>query len=71
MSASAPVQNPSLRARVERLARDRGVPTAARELGLSRTAVLGVIAGLPVRSGTLAQIRERLTLARAEKGGAR
>lgn len=60
MSASAPVQNTSLRARVERMARDRGVPTVARELGLSRTAVLGVIAGVPVRNGTLAQIRERI-----------
>jgi hypothetical protein len=46
--------------RVALQARRLGDSRAARELGVGREALARVIAGLPVRAGTLAMIRERL-----------
>lgn len=42
----------------------RGVPGAARALGVGRSALLAVLAGRPVMPGTLALLRE----ARARQG---
>jgi hypothetical protein len=37
-----------------------GVPAASKALGLGRETVIRILAGLPVRPGTLALLRERL-----------
>ena len=51
-----------LRAHLERAAHHSGVKRTAVALGISRESLLGVIAGMPVRPGTLALIRERVHL---------
>jgi hypothetical protein len=48
-----------LRAQLERVARHLGARRTADEIGVSRESLLGVIADMPVRPGTLALIRER------------
>lgn len=50
----------ALQAQVQRLLRTFGVPDTARRLGLHRETVLAVAAGVPVRAGSLALVRERL-----------
>jgi hypothetical protein len=52
-----------LNVRVERLARRLGTVAAAKALGISRESILGVIAEMNVRAGTLALIRERIDAA--------
>lgn len=54
-----------LHVRVERLARRLGPAAAAKALGISRESLLGVIAEMHVRAGTLALIRERIDAAEA------
>lgn len=50
----------AIRARAAALVRSRGPNPAARELGVSREAVLSLAAGAPVTRGTIALARERL-----------
>lgn len=44
-----------------RAVRDWGPRAAARRLGIGRSAVISVAAGLPVMAGTLALVREAMT----------
>jgi hypothetical protein len=47
-----------VRAFVAKMVSAQGAPATARALGLSREAVIRVSAGIPVRTGTLACVRE-------------
>jgi len=58
-NANKPTAEAALRGRVEGAARRAGVARTAAALGVSRESLLGVVAGMPVRAGTLALIRER------------
>jgi hypothetical protein len=50
----------ALRQAVVRLEHERGSTAAARELGISRESLARIVAGLGVRAGTIALVRERL-----------
>jgi hypothetical protein len=51
---------PDYQSRARELMQARGVAAAARELGLSTSALLRVVAGAEVMPGTLSLIREAL-----------
>ena len=55
---TAPIDLPALRATVATL----GTLPAAARLGVNRESLLRLLAGLPVRAGTLALIRQNLPL---------
>jgi hypothetical protein len=50
------------------LVEQRGLAQASLDIGVNREAILRVLAGVGVRAGTLALLRERLPLARALAG---
>jgi hypothetical protein len=61
---TASVQSPSvapdtMRERVRGVLQRNGARGAERELGVSRTTILAIVAGAPVRAGSLALVRER------------
>jgi predicted YcjX-like family ATPase len=58
-----------LRALARQLVQDAGAKAAARTLGISRIAVLGMASGGPTRAGTFALVRERLADEERELAG--
>lgn len=55
-----------LRNQVTALVREAGEAATVRHLGISRLALARVVAGLPVRAGTIALVREALEPVAAE-----
>jgi hypothetical protein len=53
--------SPELQAQVTEVVRTLGDAEASRRLGISRVALLRLLAGMPVRAGTLALAREGLS----------
>lgn len=60
--------DPALSAAMRHQVQERGVTAVARELDVSRDAVLAVAAGAAVRAGTLALFRERLSTRHFDPG---
>jgi ABC-type thiamin/hydroxymethylpyrimidine transport system permease subunit len=59
-----------MRAAVSALAHALGERAAMNRLALGRLTLARLIAGLPVRAGTLALVRERLAALKREEGAA-
>jgi hypothetical protein len=55
-----PVAAESLRRRVELVLDVAGTPGAVKQLGVSREALARLVAGLPVRAGTIALVEKGL-----------
>jgi hypothetical protein len=49
-----------LRAELKKYAETMGLQNAASQIGISREALARAVAGLPVRTGTISRIREKL-----------